>query len=131
MRNRVIGLTSVVVLLGALAGNAQEGHPLTGTWAGDWGPTATQRTHVTIVMSWDGKAVTGLINPGPDAVPLTSVAVDWAAWTVRIEADGKDAGKPARIAAEARLEDIGSYHRRLVGTWTQGATKGDFRLTRD
>ena len=131
MRKRVIGLTFLVLLLGALAGNAQEGHPLTGTWAGDWGPTATQRTHLTVVMSWDGKTVAGLINPGPDAVPLTSVSVDWTAWTVRIEADAKDGGKPSRIAAEGRLEDIGSYHRRLVGTWTQGGTKGDFRLTRD
>jgi hypothetical protein len=84
-----------------------------------------------MVMSWDGKNVTGLINPGPDAVPLTSVTVDWATWTVRIEAEGKGSGKPARISAEGRLEDIGSYHRRIAGAWTQGGTKGDFRLTRD
>ena len=54
---------------------------------------------------------------------LTGVSVDWGTWTVRIDAKG--------IAAEGRLEDIGSYHRRIVGTWTQGGTKGDFKLTRD
>jgi hypothetical protein len=108
---------------------AQEGHPLTGTWAGDCG---AQRSHVTIVMAWDGKAVTGTINPGPDAVPIGSVALDVANWTVRIEADGKDAsGKPAHITAEGRIEDLGSYHRRIVGSWTQGTAKGDCRLTRD
>ena len=50
---------------------AQEGHPLTGTWAGDWGPTITQRTHLTLVMNWDGKNISGTINPGPDHARLT------------------------------------------------------------
>jgi hypothetical protein len=114
----------LAVACALLAGSvrAQEGHPLTGTWAGDWGPSA-QRTHITLVMNWDGKAVTGLINPGPDAIPLTAVSVDWGTWTVRITAKG--------IAAEGRLEDVGSYHRRLVGTWNQGGAKGDVTLTRE
>lgn len=119
-------------LIAAPAARAQEGHPLTGTWAGDWGPNATDRTHVTMVMTWDGTRVNGLINPGPDAVPLTGVSVDWETWTVRIEADTKDAsGAPVRIAAEGRLDDIGSYHRTLTGTWTQGSATGEFRLTRE
>jgi hypothetical protein len=122
MPTRALALAVACTLLVALP-RAQEGHPLTGTWAGDWGPPGGPRTHITVVMNWDGKAVTGLINPGPDAVPLTGVTVDWAAWTVRIEAKG--------IAAEGRLEDIGSYHRRIVGTWSQGGAKGDFKLTRD
>jgi hypothetical protein len=116
----------------AAAAFAQEGHPLTGTWAGDWGPNATQRNHLTLVMNWDGHNVSGIFNPGPDAIPVASIAVDVTNWTVRIEADSKDAaGKPVHILAEGRIEDIGSYHRKLVGTWTEGATHGDFRLTRD
>ncbi len=55
---------------------AQQGHPLTGTWSGDWGASATERTKVTFVMDWDGKNVTGQINPGPDSIPLSSVYVD-------------------------------------------------------
>jgi hypothetical protein len=106
---------------------AQQGHPLTGTWSGDWGSNATQRNQITLVMNWDGKQVTGLINPGPDSIPLKSVIVDVNNWTVRIEADGKD----GHIAADGRLEDLGSYHRTITGTWTQGSTKGTFKLTRD
>ena len=128
MRRHTLCLAVFLTLIVGSSARSQEGHPLTGTWAGDWGPAATQRTHVTMVMNWDGKTVTGLINPGPDAVPLTSVTVDWATWTVRIEADG---GKAGRISAEGRLEDIGSYHRRIVGTWTQGGAKGNVTLTRD
>jgi hypothetical protein len=111
----------------AVSGLAQQGHPLSGTWSGDWGPTPTQRNHVTIVMDWDGKQVTGQINPGPDSVPLASVFVDVPNWTVRIEANAKD----GHIAAEGKLEDIGSYHRTIKGSWTQGTVKGDFKLTRD
>jgi hypothetical protein len=111
---------------------AQEGHPLTGTWSGDWGPTPTERHHLTIVMNWDGKNVTGMINPGPDATPITSVFVDLPSWTVRIQASGKDpSGNPARIEAEGKLEDLGSAHRKMSGTWSQGTSKGDFRITRD
>jgi hypothetical protein len=111
---------------------AQEGHPLTGTWAGDWGPTITQRTHLTLVMNWDGKNISGTINPGPDAIPLASVYLDVTNWTVRIEADTKDSsGKAVHIVAEGRLEDLSSYHRRIEGTWHQGTAQGDFRITRD
>jgi hypothetical protein len=110
----------------------QEGHPLTGTWSGDWGPTAAQRNHVTLVMNWDGKAVKGTINPGPEAIQLASVVLDVTNWTVRIEADGKDqSGKPVHISAEGKIDDLSSAHRRLSGTWMQGTTKGDFRLIRD
>jgi hypothetical protein len=132
MRIRVVLIASIVAGLMVTASmRAQEGHPLSGTWAGDWGAGA-QRTHVTVVMNWDGKAVTGTINPGPDAIPIGGVMLDVANWTVRIEADGKDAsGKATHITAEGQLDDLGSYHRRITGSWTQGTTKGDFKLTRD
>jgi hypothetical protein len=111
---------------------AQQGHPLTGTWSGDWGSAPAERTAVTFVLNWDGQKVSGIINPGPDSIPLASVHLDVANWTVRFEADAKDAsGKPAHIVAEGKLEDLASYHRTIKGTWQQGAAKGDFRLTRD
>ncbi len=106
---------------------AQQGHPLSGTWNGDWGLTSTQRTQVTFVLNWDGKNVTGIMNPGPDSVPLASVFVDVTTWTVRIEAEAKN----GHISAEGKLDDLGSYHRTITGTWRQGTAKGDFKITRD
>jgi len=133
MGRRVLPLLCVLACLAAgTPGTAQEGHPLTGTWGGDWGPSATERNHLTFVMNWDGDKVTGVINPGPDAVQLASVFLDVANWTVRIEGDAKDAsGKPVRVIAEGKLEDISSPHRSIAGTWRQGTTSGDFRITRD
>lgn len=124
---QVFAFFGLAICLGIVApGFAQQGHPLTGTWSGDWGPTSTQRHQVTFVMNWDGKNVTGLINPGPDSIPIASVFVDPATWTVRIEANGKE-----HISAEGKLEDLGSYHRTIKGSWTQGTAKGDFKITRD
>ena len=122
----------VLWLTVALEAFAQQGHPLSGTWSGEWGPVPAQRTAVTFVLNWDGQKITGIINPGPDSIPLAGVYLDVANWTVRFEADSKDAsGKPVHILAEGKLEDIASYHRTIKGTWQQGSVKGDFRLIRD
>ncbi len=124
---RVFALTCAAICLAVVAPVfSQQGHPLTGTWSGDWGASSTKRNQVTFVMNWDGKNITGLINPGPDSIPIASVFVDPATWTVRIEANGKE-----HITAEGKLEDLGSYHRTIKGSWTQGTTKGDFKITRD
>ena len=111
---------------------AQEGHPLSGTWTGDWGTGTAPRNHITLVMNWDGDKVTGVINPGPDSAAMQGVFVDYANWTVRIDAEAKDAaGKAVRIEVEGKLEDLGSPRRRLAGMWRQGALSGPFRVTRE
>ena len=121
----------LLCLLAAAPIFAQQGHPLTGTWNGDWGASPTQRTQLTMVMTWDGKEVKGVINPGPDSAS-TIVTVDVSNWTVRFEADMKDAsGKMVHISADGKVEDLGSYHRSISGTWRQGTTSGTFKLTRE
>jgi hypothetical protein len=132
MRRRAFHLGCLLAYLGAaVSGFAQQGHPLTGTWIGDWGTSPTQRTQVTIVMTWDGKEIKSIINPGPDSA-AGIVTLDVTSWTVRIEGDVKDqAGKPVHLLAEGKLEDIGNYHRTISGTWRQGTVNGNFKLTRD
>ena len=126
-----------VVLVGVLsfgaAARGQEGHPLVGTWYGDWGPTPQQRHDVTIVMTWDGKSIGGTIDPGPDAVSFKTATLDSSAWTVHIEAErpAKGATAAVRYVIDGKLANLGSYNRTLSGAWTDGASKGDFKLTRD
>jgi hypothetical protein len=125
------------VLVGMLAGStlallAQEGHPLTGSWHGDYGASPAQRTPVVFLMHWDSKKVEGKINPGANSIPLTAATLDPSKWMVHFEADLKDsAGKPMHTVFDGKLDNVGSYNRTITGTWTQGAQKGDFKLTRD
>ncbi len=133
MRSRTAPRVCVIACAALSIGlAAQEGHPLTGTWSGDWGATADKRTRITLVMTWDGKSIAGTINPGPEAMTLARVTIDYAKWTVHIEADGKDSsGKPVRVLADGKIDALGSWHRTLSGTWTQAGAKGTFKLTRD
>jgi len=111
---------------------AQEGHPLKGTWHGSWGVNATERTPVTLVMDWDGKSVTGIMNPGPRSSPLEKTAFDPANWQFHFEANYKDrTGGTARVSIDAKIQDVTNPRRSLVGTWMQGDKKGDFKAVRD
>jgi hypothetical protein len=124
-------IAALLISLGAGSVPAQEGHPLTGTWSGDWGPSTTARTHITMVMAWDGKAVTGTINPGPDAISVPAIQVDVSSWTIRFETTAKTAAGSQAIAVEGKIEELGSPHRSIAGSWRQGSAKGTFKLTRD
>ena len=127
-----VGSLIVAAVLIAAPALAQFGHPLKGTWSGDWGPTKENRTHVVLEFNWDGKAITGNINPGPKGVPMKKAELTPETWGVHVEADGKDAsGAPVRYVIDGKMENIGAYARVLSGTWTEGSRKGDFRVVRN
>ena len=122
---------STCLAVGATAA-AQYGHPLKGTWSGDWGPTKDNRTHMLLDIRWDGRALAGTLNPGPNAAPLQKLTLDTGAWTIHFEADGKDtSGNVVHAVVDGKLENIGAFQRSITGTWTQGAVKGDFKVTRN
>jgi len=133
MRRRLIfGVAVLACLAMAGAASAQFGHPLKGSWSGDWGSSAASRTHVVVEIGWDGKALNVVVNPGPRAVPLAKAAVDYNTWTVHFEGDGKDqAGATVHYVIDGKLENLGAYQRFITGTWMQGSAKGAFKLTRN
>ena len=135
-RSRLLGVLVVGILLaGSHVALAQFGHPLKGQWSGQWGPAGDPK-RLLLDLNWDGKAITGTINPGSDeAATVKGVSFDYSdpsAWKVTLQAEGKDAsGKPVSIAVEGVLENIGAYSRLFHGTWVQGGQKGEFTVTRN
>jgi len=124
----------VVALLASCAAVAvaQEGHPMVGTWSGDWSPSPKEQVAVLFVMEWKNKALVGVMNPGlDDEVPVKGV-LDSTRWSVRLEADSKnERGAAVKVVFEGTLEDIGSYNRYLTGTLTRGGITGRLKLTRE
>jgi hypothetical protein len=119
----------------AIPALAQEGYPLTGTWSGDWGTSAKEadRNHTTLVLSWDGKTVQGLVDPGPDSAKVRVATLDSTKWTVHMEYDLKDkTGKLVPFIVDGKLQNPSSRkNRTVVGTFTHGTVKGDFKITMD
>ncbi len=110
---------------------AQEGHPMTGVWVGDWGPSAQERNRVVIVMEWTGTELAGTINPGPNAIPFKSATVDPADWRLQAEAEVTNReGRPATYTIDGVLDDLGTYNRSIEGSWITGNVSGTFSITR-
>ena len=132
MRAKAIFLVSLLACLTlVVTAFAQEGHPLKGTWLGDWGPSKTDRNQVTVYMDWDGKQITGMVNPGPGAVPLKNATLEPKGWVVHFEADVKNAaGQTITYVVDGKIENLGLSNRSIVGTWSHGNVKGDFRIQR-
>jgi hypothetical protein len=133
MQARAIHTLSLILcLLIAASGLAQEGHPLVGSWHGDWGTNAKSRTDITVIMDWDGKVISGVVNPGFEGMALQNAKLNPKDWTVHFEVDMKEkSGNTVRCIADGKIDKLGSDRRTLAGSWNCGTTKGDFKLTRD
>ena len=131
-------LLFVAAITIATTATAQEGHPLAGTWYGDY-EAGTQKRDLTIIMKWDGKSATGTMNPGSNAVPITSASMDITPgkpapegtnstegippiFKVRFEADG--------MVFEGTIQNPVAGNRRITGTWTRGSERGTFQIRR-
>ena len=88
MRALTVLLTLAVVSLAAPI-TAQEGHPLKGSWIGTWGPSKTHSNDLLVMMNWDGKTITGMINPGTDNIPIKNATLNPEGWVVHLEAEAR------------------------------------------
>src|SRR5947208_833029 len=102
----------------------QSADPLTGTWKGDWGPSATDRNTVTLELKWDGKTLTGVVNPGPDAISIESASFD--SKTMKIHLEANLARRNLRYTVDGTVEKD-----KMSGTWNHPRRGGDFQVSRE
>jgi mRNA-degrading endonuclease YafQ of YafQ-DinJ toxin-antitoxin module len=110
---------------------AQEGHPLKGSWIGVWEGNTALGNDVLMILNWDGKAVTGTLNPGTDNIKVEKATLDPAGWKVHLEGDAKDkAGKTLHYVIDGVIGQLEMANRSITGTWTSGTAKGKFEVHR-
>jgi len=125
----------VALAVSALAGSspaaAQEGHPLKGSWLGTWAGNTTHSPDVVLVLNWDGKAITGIINPGTDNLSIKNATLNPEGWIVHFEADAKDsAGRALTYVIDGRIENLHVPNRGITGTWKNQKESGEFKVSR-
>jgi hypothetical protein len=122
---------SVAWLVAGTPAAAQEGHPLKGSWIGTWAGNHSQGDDLLLVLNWDGKNITGTINPGTDNIPVKNATLNPEGWVVHLEADAKDkAGKAITYVLEGKIGNLPLPNRTLTGTWKNQAEGGALKLTR-
>ena len=110
---------------------AQEGHPLKGSWIGTWATNHNQGNDLLLVLNWDGKTISGTINPGTDNIPVKNATLQPEGWVVRFEADAKDkAGKPITYVLEGKIANLPLPNRTITGTWKNQEESGVLKLSR-
>ena len=135
-----VGIVAVLLLSVPLI--AQFGHPLKGSWSGEWWLKKGDENRVLIEFDWDGKNVTGMLNPGTDNATLQKVSLQTPPvdnvskakdpWLLHFEADVKDiSGKATHYVVDGKLQNLGAYSRFVTGTWTVGNQKGEFKIVRN
>jgi hypothetical protein len=130
MRVLTFVLTLSLVALSGAAAVAQEGHPLKGSWIGSWTGNKVHGDDVLFVLDWNGKAVTGMINPGTDNIAIKAATLDPDKWTVRFEADAKDKQGAVTYVIDGKIENLAMHNRFITGTWKSQRGSGAFRIQR-
>lgn len=130
MRALIFVLAFSLVALAGGAAVAQEGHPLKGSWIGSWTGNKTHGDDVLFVINWDGKAITGMINPGTDNIAIKAATLDPDKWTVRFEADAKDKQGAVAYVIDGKIENLAMHNRVIAGTWKSQRGSGAFRIQR-
>ncbi|HTM05419.1 MAG TPA: hypothetical protein VL173_18045 [Vicinamibacterales bacterium] len=133
MRATFLFLTVFVVSLLASTAPAvaQEGFPLKGSWVGTWGPSKLHDNDLLVVLTWDGKAVSGQVNPGTDDAKIKTASLNPEGWLVHMEFDGKDkAGKVVSYVLDGKIDGLAFRNRTISGTWKGGGEMGQFKLQR-
>jgi hypothetical protein len=124
-------ILSVACLVPAVPAGAQEGHPLKGSWIGTWGPSQNHSNDVIVIMNWDGKSITGTINPGSDEIAIKNATLNPDNWTVHLEGDAKDkSGKAITYIIDGKIENLPKHDRSVVGTWKTQTENGPFKISR-
>ena len=84
-----------------------------------------------MVLNWDGKTISGMVNPGTDNMPIKTATLTPEGWVVKFQFDGKDAkGAAVSYTLDGKIENLPFTNRSITGTWKSATESGKFKLVR-
>ena len=128
MRVLLVSLMLSVAALAHAPVHAQEGFPLDGTWRGQRQAGTDAAVTIVMVLQWDGKKITGIIDPGPKSMPVAEAELIPDGWRVKVEAHRKTG---EAVSFTGVIGKLGAYDRTITGTWTEGGRSYHVRMVRE
>jgi len=122
-------VTVVAIVVAGCASHATPpaADPLSGRWQGEWGPSAERQTEVVVELKWDGKTLTGAINPGRRPSEITSATFNPETNAITMELDVIDVrGDMDHYSIVGKVDG-----KTMSGTWTRKAGKGTFKILKE
>ena len=131
MRTFVVALALSALCAAGAPVVAQEGHPLKGSWNGTWEGNTVHGNSVLLVLDWNGKTITGTVNPGTDNMVVKNATLNPDGWVFHFEADAKDkSGAVITYAVDGKIENLAMHNRSITGTWKSQRGGGVFKIAR-
>ena len=115
-------LLAMVLLSSAWQVNAQEGHPIKGSWIGEWQGNEAMGDFILLILDWDGENIHGMINPGTDNLEIDEATLNPKDWSVRIEAGD--------YVITGKFQNLELPSRSIVGNWRGPEGRGNFEIVR-
>jgi hypothetical protein len=128
MKLRFVWFISLIACLFIVAAVSAQTDPVSGVWAGDWGPSPGDRNNVTLELKWDGKALSGNVTGGSNVtkpIPLEKPTFDTKTGVIQMGATAAGRRGPVNYVIAGKVEKGV-----MTGTWSHDNVKGDFRLTK-
>ena len=120
----VIAILGVLTSCGSSSDAPASTDPVSGEWVGQWGPSPSRQTAVTLELKWDGSTLTGAVNPGSDAIPLSKAIFDPQSQSVAMELDGPNPDREmVHYVIKGKIEGT-----TMTGTFDRDGDAGTFQL---
>jgi len=119
---------AVLTLLSACSSSTTNstapGDPVTGTWVGEWGPSPSRQTEVTLELKWDGSTLSGTVDPDRRPFELSKASFDPKTKAVKMELDGPNpSGDTVHYVIEGTISGT-----TMSGTFDRAGQKGTFEI---
>lgn len=97
---------------------------ISGRWIGEWGPSPSRQTEVTVELKWDGATLRGTIDPDRRPFELSKASFDPKTSAVTMELDGPNSrGEKVHYVIEGMVAE-----NTMSGTFDRAGEKGTFKI---